>query len=51
VAAAIAGFSFLLTWLLREVPLRDSTRPLAGEDLAGAASGEAAPVANRIPSD
>jgi EmrB/QacA subfamily drug resistance transporter len=27
VAAAISAFAFLLTWLLREVPLRDSTRP------------------------
>jgi hypothetical protein len=51
VAAAMAGFSFLLTWLLREVPLRDSTRPLAGEDLAGTASAEAVPAAGRIPSD
>jgi EmrB/QacA subfamily drug resistance transporter len=51
VAAAMAGFSFLLTWLLREVPLRDSTRPLAGEDLAGTASAEVAPAAGRIPSD
>jgi MFS family permease len=36
VAAAIAGVSFLLTWLLREVPLRDSTRPTRGEELTSA---------------
>ena len=29
VASVIAGVSFLLTWLLREVPLRSSTRPLS----------------------
>jgi hypothetical protein len=40
VAAAIAGVSFLLTWLLREVPLRDSTRPTRGEELTPAASAE-----------
>src|SRR6266568_3370541 len=37
VASVIAGVSFLLTWLLREVPLRKSTRPLAGDDLGGVA--------------
>jgi EmrB/QacA subfamily drug resistance transporter len=40
VAAGIAIFAFLLTWLLREVPLRDSTRPLKAEELASAASGD-----------
>jgi EmrB/QacA subfamily drug resistance transporter len=41
VAAAVAVFSFLLTWLLREVPLRDSTRPLDGEEFAQSAPEEA----------
>src|SRR6185312_2021544 len=36
VAAVVAVFSFLLTWLLREVPLRDSTRPLDGEEFTSA---------------
>ncbi len=40
VAAAVAGLSFVLTWLLREVPLRDSTPPVRGEELAPAASAE-----------
>jgi MFS family permease len=44
VAAVISGVSFLLTFLLREVPLRSSTRPLAGEDLAGVATVENQPV-------
>ena len=39
-ASGIAVAAFLLTWLLREVPLRASTRPLDGEELAGAASAE-----------
>jgi EmrB/QacA subfamily drug resistance transporter len=34
-AAVITIFAFLLTWLLREVPLRDTARPVSGEDLAG----------------
>jgi len=42
VAALITIFAFLLTWLLREVPLRDTARPVSGEDLAGTASAEAA---------
>jgi hypothetical protein len=42
VAAATTVFAFLLTWLLREVPLRDTARPVSGEDLAGTASAEAA---------
>ncbi len=41
VAAVVAVFSFLLTWLLREVPLRDSARPLDGEEFTPAASEEA----------
>jgi EmrB/QacA subfamily drug resistance transporter len=44
VAAIISALSFLLTWLLREVPLRDSTRPLDGEEFTGAASAEGAPA-------
>jgi EmrB/QacA subfamily drug resistance transporter len=44
VAAVISALSFLLTWLLREVPLRDSTRPLDGEEFTGAASAEGAPA-------
>jgi EmrB/QacA subfamily drug resistance transporter len=40
VAAIVAVFSFLLTFLLREVPLRDSARPLDGEEFAAAASEE-----------
>ena len=47
VAAIVSAFSFLLTWLLREVPLRDSTRPLDGEEFTGAASAEAAPAGVR----
>ena len=41
VAAVVAVFSFLLTWLLREVPLRDSARPLDGEEFTPAAAEEA----------
>jgi hypothetical protein len=37
-AAVITIFAFVLTWLLREVPLRDTARPLSGEDLAGTAA-------------
>jgi EmrB/QacA subfamily drug resistance transporter len=40
VASGIAVVAFLLTWLLREVPLRATARPMAGEELAGAASAE-----------
>jgi EmrB/QacA subfamily drug resistance transporter len=47
VAAVISTLSFLLTWLLREVPLRDSTKPLDGEEFTGAASAEGAPVGAR----
>ena len=50
VAAGIAMFAFVLTWLLREVPLRDSTRPARGQELAGAASAETAAV-TRSPSE
>jgi EmrB/QacA subfamily drug resistance transporter len=41
VAAFIAIFAFLLTWLLRESPLRATVRPLDGEELTPAASAEA----------
>jgi predicted MFS family arabinose efflux permease len=44
VASVIAAVSFLLTWLLREVPLRSSTRPLSGEDLGGMATAENQPM-------
>ena len=44
VAAIVAAFSFVLTWLLREVPLRSSTRPLDGEELSPTAAAEAATV-------
>jgi EmrB/QacA subfamily drug resistance transporter len=37
-AAVITIFAFVLTWLLREVPLRDTARPMSGEDLAGTAA-------------
>jgi EmrB/QacA subfamily drug resistance transporter len=40
VASVIAGVSFLLTWLLREMPLRSSTRPLSGDDLGGVAAAD-----------
>jgi EmrB/QacA subfamily drug resistance transporter len=43
VAAFISVLAFLLTWLLREVPLR-KTVPLDGAEVAGAASAEAATV-------
>jgi EmrB/QacA subfamily drug resistance transporter len=48
VAAFISVFAFLLTWLLREVPLR--TAPLDGGEITGAASAEAAAV-TRSPTD
>jgi EmrB/QacA subfamily drug resistance transporter len=41
VAAAISVFAFLLTWLLRETPLRATVRPLEGEEFTSAASAEA----------
>jgi EmrB/QacA subfamily drug resistance transporter len=37
-AAVITIFAFLLTWLLREVPLRDTARPVSGDDLVGTAA-------------
>jgi len=49
VAAVVSVFAFLLTWLLREVPLRGSA-PLDGEETAGAASAEAATL-SRSPID
>jgi EmrB/QacA subfamily drug resistance transporter len=44
VAACISAVAFVLTWFLRDVPLRESTRPLQGEELAGAAAAEGGPV-------
>jgi EmrB/QacA subfamily drug resistance transporter len=43
VAAFISIFAFLLTWLLRETPLRATVRPLDGEEFTPAASAEALP--------
>jgi len=40
VAAVITIFAFLLTWLLREVPLRDTSRAMSGEEFSGAAAAE-----------
>jgi EmrB/QacA subfamily drug resistance transporter len=40
VAAVVSLCAFALTWLLREVPLRTSTRPLDGQELTGAAAEE-----------
>jgi EmrB/QacA subfamily drug resistance transporter len=44
VAAVLAACSFALTWLLREVPLRQTSRATTADELAGAASAETAPV-------
>ena len=43
VAAVISAVSFFLTLLLREVPLRSSTRPAAVEDLGGVATADIQP--------
>jgi hypothetical protein len=43
VAAAVSVAAFLLTWLLRETPLRATVRPLDGEEMTGAAAEEAIP--------
>jgi predicted MFS family arabinose efflux permease len=40
VAAGIAIAAFLLTWLLRDIPLRTSSRATEGSELAGATSEE-----------
>ena len=40
VAAFISVFAFLLTWLLRETPLRATVRPLDGEEFTPAAAEE-----------
>jgi EmrB/QacA subfamily drug resistance transporter len=40
VAAVISVFAFVLTWLLRETPLRATVRPLDGGEFAGAAAEE-----------
>ncbi len=41
-AAGVSIVAFLLTWLLREVPLRTTSRVTAGRELAGASSEETA---------
>jgi EmrB/QacA subfamily drug resistance transporter len=41
-AAVLSVVAFLLTWLLREIPLRTTSRATAGEELAGASSEETA---------
>jgi EmrB/QacA subfamily drug resistance transporter len=43
VAAGISVFAFVLTWLLRETPLRATVRPLEGEEFAHASAAEAVP--------
>jgi hypothetical protein len=43
VAAGISVFAFVLTWLLRETPLRATVRPLEGEEFTPAAAAEAVP--------
>jgi hypothetical protein len=40
VAAFISVFAFLLTWLLRETPLRATVRPMDGEEFTPAPSHE-----------
>jgi EmrB/QacA subfamily drug resistance transporter len=40
VASVISVVAFLLTWLLREVPLRATARPLSAEEPAGSAAAE-----------
>jgi hypothetical protein len=42
VAAFISVVAFLLTWLLRETPLRATVRPLDGEEFTAAQSTESA---------
>jgi EmrB/QacA subfamily drug resistance transporter len=41
VASIVAVFAFLLTWLLREVPLRDTSRATDGQEFAAAGAEEA----------
>jgi EmrB/QacA subfamily drug resistance transporter len=43
-AAFIAVFAFAITWLLREVPLRSTSRPTDGQELTGAAAESTVPV-------
>jgi EmrB/QacA subfamily drug resistance transporter len=47
VAAVLALCAFLLTWLLRETPLRATVRPMDGEEFTPAAAAEASPPATR----
>jgi hypothetical protein len=49
VAAFIAGFAFVMTWLLREVPLRATSRAADGGEFTPAAAAEEV-VALRRPS-
>jgi hypothetical protein len=44
VAALVSVCAFLLTWLLRETPLRATVRPMDGEEFTPAASTEAPPT-------
>jgi EmrB/QacA subfamily drug resistance transporter len=39
-AAVLSVFAFVLTWFLREVPLRTTSRAMPGKDLAAAAASE-----------
>jgi MFS family permease len=50
VAAFISVFAFLLTWFLREVPLRDTSRATDGGELTPAASAEEVTALTRSPS-
>ena len=43
-AAVLSVFAFALTWLLREVPLRTTSRATQARDIAGASSEETAVV-------
>ena len=45
VAALISVIAFVLTWFLKETPLRQTVRPLDGEELTPAAAAEGAPPA------
>jgi hypothetical protein len=49
-AAFIAVFAFLMTWLLREVPLRASPRATDGEEFTPTAAAEGVGV-TRSPTD
>jgi MFS family permease len=51
VAAFIAAFAFLMTWLLREVPLRSTSRATDGGEFTPAAAAEEVAVLRRSPTD